>query len=85
MKKLFILALAVVIIVGCAPKRQEDGSISIQEEETGLYERNPCVRTIDSCEYLLWFDRMAHKGNCKFCEQRRKAELLEIVELLKDK
>lgn len=41
------------------------------------------VIVIDSCEYLireetrghyLGFGYMSHKGNCKFCEERRKQE-----------
>lgn len=34
------------------------------------------VAVIDSCEYLIgnagYNGYMAHKGNCKYCEQRRK-------------
>lgn len=48
------------------------------------------VEVIDSCEYLVksehygnggyqgyGFGYMAHKGNCKFCKERRKKELKE--------
>ena len=34
------------------------------------------VIVVDSCEYLIgdcgYSGYMAHKGNCKYCEQRRK-------------
>ena len=42
---------------------------------------------MDSCEYIKYKYNpdFTHKGNCKFCKQRRKAELKEIVELLKNK
>lgn len=43
-----------------------------------------CLRTvvIDSCEYLIGsghetskgFGYLSHKGNCKYCEERRRAE-----------
>ena len=42
------------------------------------------VIIIDSCEYIVYheytaatagYGYMAHKGNCKFCEERRKKEL----------
>lgn len=27
---------------------------------------------IDSCEYIEGFNKLTHKGNCKFCEERKK-------------
>ena len=33
---------------------------------------------IDSCEYIEAFNRLAHKGNCKFCAERHKSELKEM-------
>lgn len=30
---------------------------------------------IDSCEYIEAFNRLAHKGNCKFCAERCKKEI----------
>ena len=30
------------------------------------------VVEIDSCEYLVGRDMITHKGNCKYCEERRK-------------
>ena len=27
---------------------------------------------IDSCEYIKGFNMLTHKGNCKFCEERKK-------------
>jgi hypothetical protein len=39
---------------------------------------------IDSCEYINGYNRLTHKGNCRFCEERdsikwekRKKELIE--------
>lgn len=29
---------------------------------------------IDSCEYIEAFNRLAHKGNCRFCAERRKKQ-----------
>jgi hypothetical protein len=39
---------------------------------------------IDSCEYIEAISRLAHKDNCKFCAERHRRELKEIVELLND-
>ena len=34
------------------------------------------VLVIDNCEYLcVDYNRICHKGNCKFCAERRKREL----------
>lgn len=78
MKKLILLALLVVIMAGCL----EDGYIV--EKSSKVY-----VDIIyDSCEYVYSnsTERLAHKGNCKYCEKRdsikwekRKAEIVELL------
>lgn len=44
------------------------------------------TRTYDSCEYVRYrcgnFFGLAHKGNCRFCEERRKKEIKETVDKL---
>lgn len=79
MKKLILLALAAVIMAGCI--RKETPIItSIRVDDRG-YE----IRVVDSCEYLRRGSCFAHKGNCKFCKERRQKELEELVERLKEK
>lgn len=34
---------------------------------------------IDSCEYIWTSHRFAHKGNCKYCKERREKELQELL------
>jgi hypothetical protein len=46
------------------------------------------VIEIDSCEYIGTAsansrDLFSHKGNCRFCKERRQKELKELVEQLK--
>lgn len=36
-----------------------------------------CV--IDSCEYITWGHGLAHKGNCRFCAERHKNEINDLV------
>lgn len=87
MKKLILLALISLIMVGCDEK-QPDGTYK------------PCcyrTYTIDSCEFVGWVtgsqgDFLAHKGNCHFCKERdsikwekRKKELKELMIKLKEK
>lgn len=52
------------------------------------------IVVMDSCEYLKMrdctggyqgFGYFAHKGNCRFCAERRKQELKELVERIKEK
>ena len=86
MKKIILLALTALMMVGCDVK-QSDGTYK------------PCpYRTyiIDSCEYVGYAagsqsDFLAHKGNCRFCEERdsiklekRKKELEELIIKLKN-
>ena len=48
---------------------------------------------VDSCEYLyctetagyMGYGYLAHKGNCKFCIERRQKELEELIIKLKEK
>ena len=34
---------------------------------------------IDSCEYISWGHGLAHKGNCRFCAERRKKETIKDI------
>ena len=94
MKKFILLALTALMMVGCDPRT--DAEI---EEAKRLHGFNTVI--IDSCEYLKMtvsntsyqgFGYFAHKGNCRFCEERdsikwekRKKELKEFIEQLKKK
>ena len=70
MKKLFLLVLTAMMMVGC--------------DSNKLYElQSYGIQTIDSCEYVTGYYKLSHKGNCKYCAERRKQELKELVEELK--
>ncbi len=78
MKKIILLALTTLMMVGCDeqnPDGSYDTSRSINFETI----------VIDSCEYIQAWYKLAHKGNCRFCTERRKQELKELVEQLKGK
>ena len=78
MKKFILLALTALMMVGC--------EISI-EENMKACERNYHVIILDSCEYYsntMTYD-LTHKGNCRFCKERRQKELKELIEQLKEK
>ena len=77
MKKIILLALSALMIVGGRYKitdaniREATNAIVIVDEHT-----------LDSCEY---YPLQGHKGSCRFCKERRKQELKEIVKQLKEK
>ena len=86
MKKVIILALTALMMVGCVCK--SDAKIEEQKCLDGFN-----IKVVDSCEYLYkeipagyaGYGFMAHKGNCRFCKERRQKELEELITKLKEK
>lgn len=78
MKKLILLVVLAFVMCGCY-RENADGSYAIGNafNEFG-------VRTIDSCEYIVDGYWMAHKGNCKFCAERRKKELEDLRKAMEE-
>ena len=80
MKKIILLALTALMMVGCK-----------NEKTTIQKTRNFYVSEMDSCEYIRLLSPtgdyygLEHKGNCRFCKERRKKELEELVIILKEK
>ena len=72
MKKIILLALTTLMMVGCDYRNPD-----------GLYNTSKSfdLRTVvvDSCEYVGGFHALAHKGNCRFCKERRQKKLEELV------
>lgn len=83
MKKIILLALTALIMAGCEYKTDAE-----REEAERLNGFNIII--VDSCEYLkskegsgyLGYGYFAHKGNCRFCKERRQRELEELVKQL---
>ena len=79
MKKIILLALTVLIMIGCDQQKIAD---DIDKNDFGV-----CI--YDSCEYLIgvhgYKGFFAHKGDCRFCKERRQKELEELVIKLKEK
>jgi uncharacterized protein YcfL len=87
-KKLVLLSLTALIIVGCNQSTENreaplGGNILTTSYQTVI---------VDSCEYILGASKIAHKGNCHFCKDRdsikwekRKKELEELLIKLKEK
>ena len=79
MKKLILLALTALMMVGCS--NQNDTAKLVKKGDFSTIE-------YDSCEYLLRVGSchgyLAHKGTCRFCKERRQKELKELIEQLKE-
>ena len=88
MKKIFILLSILFTIVSCKEPVANTNIYYHEVEITNdIYDVNGecCLRTvvIDSCEYLIGnralvhqgYGYLTHKGNCKYCAERRKQEL----------
>ena len=71
MKKLILLALTAIIMMGC-DGQNSDGSYNTSNS---LYLK---TIVIDSCEYVEGYNRLAHKGNCKYCQERMRKMMKEV-------
>jgi len=80
MKKLILLLVLAFVMCGCVQK-EEDGSLKLN---TGLLNESHVV-IIDSCEYISYNGGygLAHKGNCKYCAERRIKEQEELINKIK--
>ena len=79
MRKVILLALTALIVVGCV-KTKENGEPIINYYDQNQHSvNNPFIQVLDSYEYICWHDRMAHKGNCRFCKERRQKELEKLL------
>ena len=74
---LSILICAAVISADAAPKNDME-SAPKGSPASGYYS----TIVIDSCEYIEAFNRLAHKGNCRFCAERHRREIGEYVQQL---
>ena len=89
MKKFLVLLSFFFVIVSCS--KQPDTRVYHETEITSdVYVVNGLhLKTvvIDSCEYLIGsrqygiyqgYGYLSHKGNCKYCAERRKRELQNV-------
>ena len=71
-KKLILLVFMLLYFSAC------DNMSYTSEEVTMSYMPKLVTITYDSCEYVMGADAyrgvLAHKGNCKFCKERRDNE-----------
>lgn len=106
MKKIILLALTALMMVGCDTRTEEQRYNDYLQEQKEIKRRiehqnrwkGYSVVVVDNCEYIVktidiakgfreatQSGYLAHKGNCRFCKERRQKELKELVEQLKEK
>ena len=65
----FLIIIAVLMLAACNTTRK---GRTTENVDGSAFD----VIVVDSCKYLIgdcgYSGYMAHKGNCKYCEQRRK-------------
>ena len=79
MKRIILLSLIALILVGC----KKSSNKTRQEEIDEQYAERTFI--VDSCEYISFWKSSTHKGNCRFCKERRQKELEELIIKLKEK
>lgn len=79
MKKVLLILIVSILFTSC------EFPTTVQDDIKST--KNSYIVVIDSCEYIrehtYYYDIYIHKGNCKYCEQRRKQELETIIKELK--
>lgn len=85
------------MIVGCRQQevKSKQEQVGCKQEQVGC---DYSIIIVDSCEYIEKTDNfangaswgtkagyVAHKGNCRFCTERRKQEMLALVGQIKEK
>lgn len=97
MKKLILLLALALMMCGCTtePSYEDAKRIVEQNQEQEIWHGFHVV-VVDSCEYIIRADRdtrgyngygfgfMSHKGNCKYCAERRKKEQEELIRKIKE-
>lgn len=77
MKKLILLLSLAFVMCGC----HDDKVVYTKSQRTTL---EVGVFEYDSCEYITLYSSVAHKGNCKFCAERKRKEYEKLIRRLKE-
>ena len=79
MKKLILLLSLAFVMYGCDLENMPVSEAQHRNDYT--------IVVIDSCEYVRtsYYDvHYTHKGNCKYCAERRKKEQEELIRKIKE-
>jgi hypothetical protein len=83
MKKIILLALTALVMVGCS----NAGAFGNEYKTGDVVKMHGCEYVVNRIytAYGCTNDIYVHKGNCRFCKERRQKELEELVIKLKEK
>lgn len=86
MKKIILLALVALMMVGCykANTYHNKQIDLVCDYRLSTVEYQGCEYVVMQ-SYYRQHGTMVHKGNCRFCKERRQKELKELVKQLKEK
>lgn len=70
MKKILFILVTVLLLSSC------EKTTTVYSNKGHLPWR---VVEIDSCEYILDHYMLAHKGNCKYCQERNRKMIKDIL------
>lgn len=76
---LFFVGLLTLGVVSSCDIKNEDGTYKLEKDPQAVNYGGFYQVVIDSCEYVASTYQLAHKGSCKYCAERRKKELEEIL------
>jgi hypothetical protein len=83
-EKLTLLLTLAFVMCGCC----ETTITNHRETKVDYMQDGFPITIIDSCEYIRYANgqgpEFTHKGNCKFCAERRKKEQEELIRRLKE-
>ena len=72
MKKILLFVVILMVMCGCVFKEPSVRRVEVDTTYNGKLPTGMRVLVIDSCEYIDHTGGLAHKGNCKYCEERGK-------------
>lgn len=83
---LSLLTLLVLVLITCDGWHLNGSNYFREPDKNPSYDYSIGTKIIfmDSCEYIkLYRGDIIHRGNCRYCAERRKSELKELLEQLK--
>lgn len=83
MKKLILLACTAIMMAGCS----NAGAFGNEYKTGDVVKMHGCEYVVNRIytAYGCTNDIYVHKGNCKYCAERRKHEIRELINKLKEK
>ena len=82
MEKLILLLALAFVMCGCNYSKTEP--LKTSNDICNINGWNCRIIEIDGCEYIQGGYMLSHKGNCKYCAERRKKEQEELIHKIKE-